>query len=398
MTWQPLDSFTLSNTPVYVPLPLNGVGGKIWIKIPALDNDVLGTYQVGIFSQPVEGEDGFVDALVRRVAPHSRLLAFDVPAGLESPVLGMRMTRHSLDEPSYTVAPEIQLPVSPTDVPGSSMLTLGLTVDSLVETLRQRVAMNATSLEDFQSFQDSLEAMIEAIELQPGPQGPAGPAGALGPQGLAGPAGAAGLSAYQLWLNQGNLGTQSQFLASLLGATGPAGPAGPQGPAGGSAGFDYFGAAVPPSPQAGETWRELDAQGRRVEDWLWNLGLGRWMATHGDISSTNIFLESNATTNCPVGASPGQWAFRVAGQFAPINNSDTWALTIRHAQLRVAAGVAYEPLNTYSSLANQFWAFESQWHLLTDTYAMNLPFTRTGSGTLAGAFHTERRRIRPTGA
>jgi hypothetical protein len=80
-----------------------------------------------------------------------------------------------------------------------------------------------------------------------GPQGPVGltgPTGAtgpVGPQGIAGTNGTNGqdgLSAYQVWLNAGNTGTQTQFLASLQGATGTqgiqgatgaTGAAGPQG-------------------------------------------------------------------------------------------------------------------------------------------------------------------------
>jgi hypothetical protein len=52
--------------------------------------------------------------------------------------------------------------------------------------------------------------------------GPAGETGATGPQGpigLTGPAGANGLSAYQIWLNEGNTGTESQFLNQLSGSS-----------------------------------------------------------------------------------------------------------------------------------------------------------------------------------
>ena len=71
-----------------------------------------------------------------------------------------------------------------------------------------------------------------------GPQGPAGPTGLTGPvgpqgnTGATGPAGAAGsngLSAYQIWLANGNNGTEAQYLASLVGPAGPQGPTGPQG-------------------------------------------------------------------------------------------------------------------------------------------------------------------------
>ncbi|MDG2332305.1 MAG: H-type lectin domain-containing protein [Flavobacteriales bacterium] len=47
-----------------------------------------------------------------------------------------------------------------------------------------------------------------------------------GPQG---PPGNNGASAYEIWLNQGNTGTQADFLASLEGVQGPQGPAGPPG-------------------------------------------------------------------------------------------------------------------------------------------------------------------------
>jgi hypothetical protein len=82
------------------------------------------------------------------------------------------------------------------------------------------------------------------IDGTTGPQGPQGVQGPQGPQGLTGPQGPAGpngtngqdgLSAYQIWLNNGNTGTEAQFLASLQGPQGPQGIqglTGPQGPAG----------------------------------------------------------------------------------------------------------------------------------------------------------------------
>lgn len=68
-----------------------------------------------------------------------------------------------------------------------------------------------------------------------GAVGPQGPIGLTGPQGIQGPAGLNGtngidgLSAYQIWLNNGNTGTEAQFLASLQGAQGPQGVAGING-------------------------------------------------------------------------------------------------------------------------------------------------------------------------
>ncbi len=102
----------------------------------------------------------------------------------------------------------------------------------------------------------------QGIQGETGATGPTGPTGPQGPQGIQGVAGADGTngiagsdgtngsdgsSAYQIWIDAGNTGTESDFLASLVGAqgpqgdqgvqgetgaTGPAGPQGIQGPAG----------------------------------------------------------------------------------------------------------------------------------------------------------------------
>src|SRR5690625_2159805 len=45
-------------------------------------------------------------------------------------------------------------------------------------------------------------------------------------------AGPEGASAYEVWLAEGNTGSEQDFLDSIKGATGPAGPQGPQGPQG----------------------------------------------------------------------------------------------------------------------------------------------------------------------
>jgi hypothetical protein len=52
-----------------------------------------------------------------------------------------------------------------------------------------------------------------------------GPAGLSGPQGSPGSDGIDGLSAYQIWLSEGNSGTQAEFLNSLIGPQGPQGEA-----------------------------------------------------------------------------------------------------------------------------------------------------------------------------
>lgn len=69
-------------------------------------------------------------------------------------------------------------------------------------------------------------------------QGPQGNQGIQGIQGIKGDTGETGDSAYQVWLSEGNSGTESEFLASLVGEQGPQGIqgvqglTGPQGPIG----------------------------------------------------------------------------------------------------------------------------------------------------------------------
>jgi hypothetical protein len=62
-----------------------------------------------------------------------------------------------------------------------------------------------------------------------GATGAPGTKGDTGNTGATGPAGPAGESAYQVWLDAGNTGTESDYLASLKGATGPAGKDGKDG-------------------------------------------------------------------------------------------------------------------------------------------------------------------------
>ena len=74
-----------------------------------------------------------------------------------------------------------------------------------------------------------------------GPEGPQGPAGQNGldgangingTNGTDGTDGADGLSAYEIWLAAGNTGNEADFLVSLIGAPGEQGEAGAQGPQG----------------------------------------------------------------------------------------------------------------------------------------------------------------------
>lgn len=77
-----------------------------------------------------------------------------------------------------------------------------------------------------------------------GDEGPTGSTGPTGTQGVQGPQGNEGDSAYQVWLDEGNTGTEADFLLDLKGdkgdqgdqgiqgVAGPTGPAGPQGTTG----------------------------------------------------------------------------------------------------------------------------------------------------------------------
>jgi hypothetical protein len=67
---------------------------------------------------------------------------------------------------------------------------------------------------------------LNSLQGATGLTGPQGSVGSTGPQGTAGQNGNNGQSAYDIWLAQGNTGTQQDFLNSLQGATGPQGPIG----------------------------------------------------------------------------------------------------------------------------------------------------------------------------
>jgi hypothetical protein len=71
----------------------------------------------------------------------------------------------------------------------------------------------------------SLISTVISTQLAVGPQGPKGDKGDLGSQGQQGLPGTDGLdgrSAYEIWLDQGNSGTEQDFLDSLKGEQGPA--------------------------------------------------------------------------------------------------------------------------------------------------------------------------------
>lgn len=85
-----------------------------------------------------------------------------------------------------------------------------------------------------------------------GDTGDTGPQGAKGETGAQGATGATGKSAYQSWLDQGNTGTEADFIASLKGETGAkgdTGATGPQGPQGEKGDTGDTGATGPQGPK-----------------------------------------------------------------------------------------------------------------------------------------------------
>lgn len=114
------------------------------------------------------------------------------------------------------------------------------------DTNKKRFKMgNGTNLFDELSWFDisddirnELITKIEEIELTPGPQGPQGEQGIQGPQGdkgekgdtgPQGPAGIDGKSAYQIAVDEGFVGSETEWLASLKGDKGDTGAKGDKG-------------------------------------------------------------------------------------------------------------------------------------------------------------------------
>ena len=127
-----------------------------------------------------------------------------------------------------------------------------------------------------------------------------------GPQGPAGANGNNGLSAYEIWLQQGNTGTQTDYLNSI---TGPQGATGVQGPAGvnGTNGIDGKNTLVKTTPEAvgancatGGTKIEvgLDANGNGILDAVEvNASLTRYVCNGTDGVLNAWGLNGNSGTN-----------------------------------------------------------------------------------------------------
>src|SRR5690625_3694199 len=99
-----------------------------------------------------------------------------------------------------------------------------------------------------QDFLDSIKGGMGPAGPQ-GRQGATGPAGADGATGLDGADGNDGDSAYEVWLAEGNTGSEQDFLDSIKGAMGQAGPHGQQG---GTEPDEAGGATVPPVDIGGD--------------------------------------------------------------------------------------------------------------------------------------------------
>lgn len=74
--------------------------------------------------------------------------------------------------------------------------------------------------------------VIISVDSDSLPPGVTGPTGSTGEKGDTGDTGPSGDSAYQIWLDQGNTGSEQDFLDSLVGPTGPTGSTGEKGDTG----------------------------------------------------------------------------------------------------------------------------------------------------------------------
>lgn len=108
-------------------------------------------------------------------------------------------------------------------------------LDANIETVKGNIVSTMT-IEELRK--EVAKTAVIGKDGAPGPkgdkgdQGPAGPKGDTGPQGdqgIQGSPGKDGKSAYQIWLDEGNQGTEKDFISSLKGPKGDIGERGPQG-------------------------------------------------------------------------------------------------------------------------------------------------------------------------
>ena len=172
---------------------------------------------------------------------------------------------------------------------------------------------------------DFLASLVgqDGVDGQDGADGANGADGMNGLDGLNGANGADGLSAYEIWLAAGNIGNESDFLASLIGAPGAQGEAGPegqQGPEGpqGEAGAD--GADGAAGLSAYEIWLGLGNTGTE-EDFIAYLSGGAAFSpsVHGVFDSEadgNTFeiAEAIATVSIELWGASGGSGGDICGQ------------------------------------------------------------------------------------
>lgn len=185
---------------------------------------------------------------------------------------------------------------------------------------------------------------VDSDSIPEGPQGPQGPQGEPGPTGPQGPQGDKGedgvighdgASAYEIWLSQGNSGTEDDFLASLVGPTGPQGPQGPKGETGEWGGtVDQTYDATSANPQSGTAVAEAIA----TKEDKFDAGEGLEFID----SDGNRVLQ----VECPVGI--------VAGPGIVIDNPD--GNTLRISAATNYETVLYEADSVTNNTANQIFS------------------------------------------
>ena len=139
----------------------------------------------------------------------------------------------TLKDGTYVLDLAIPLPNSSNpDTPAVANISLAIgTVHTVESTEDASASLNKLSDGSYQ-LNLSIPRGPKGDKGDQGPQGIRGPQGETGQQGEPGKTGADGKSAYQVWLDDGNKGTEKDFLASLIGAKGDKGETGEQGPQG----------------------------------------------------------------------------------------------------------------------------------------------------------------------
>lgn len=175
------------------------------------------------------------------------------------------------------------------------------------------------------------EPGIQGPQGEPGPIGPqglkgdTGPQGPQGLQGEPGPKGEQGLngkSAYQIWIDEGNVGSEYDFIKSLEGPMGPQGLQGPQGEQG----------PIGPQGPPGEG-------GTATVDWTGHLGsLSSTTAltniTNAENRQVNASNKSNSNGVCTQVNSSNEST--AGGIYSQVNSSDKSSATASASQVNAS--------------------------------------------------------------